>query len=90
MKVCRRRCGIITLFLFLTIMIWMNVYVGVPKSISERSSEQDVYNTKLDQIKETVNKLGESKLKDGVKEITENFTFKNGYKFKENVVDILY
>lgn len=83
MKACLRTYGIIILFLFLTIIIWMNIYMGVSKSISEQSSELDVDGTKLDRIAQTINKLGESKLKDGIIENPEKCTLKNGYKLKK-------
>lgn len=67
------------------------MYMGVSESISVQSSEQDVHGTKLDRIEETINKLGKSKLKDGVIEKSEKCTFKNGYKLKkDNSIDGLY
>lgn len=63
MKACLKRYGKIILCLLLTIILWINIYLGVSKSISERSSELDGDGTKLDRIEETINKLGESKIK---------------------------
>lgn len=60
MKAFLRRYGFISLLLFLTIIVCVNMYVGVFEFISVRSSEQDVYGTKLDRIKEAVDVLGES------------------------------
>lgn len=40
--------------------------MGIYTYISKETSKQDLYGTKLDRIEETINKLGESILKDGV------------------------